>query len=59
MQILDSIDALKKMPLMGRIGRKPNTRELGMTGLPFITIYRVREDVIEILRILHGAQKWP
>jgi toxin ParE1/3/4 len=44
---------------MGRIGRKPNTRELGMSGLPFITIYRVREDVIEILRILHSAQKWP
>jgi hypothetical protein len=28
-------------------------------GLPFLAIYRVQEDVVEINRILHGAQKWP
>jgi toxin ParE1/3/4 len=44
---------------MGRPGRKPNTRELGIPKLPFVVIYRVRESVIEINRILHGAQKWP
>ena len=28
-------------------------------GLPFVIIYRVCDDAIEITRILHGAQKWP
>jgi plasmid stabilization system protein ParE len=28
-------------------------------GLPFLVVYRIREDVIEINRILHGAQNWP
>jgi toxin ParE1/3/4 len=36
-----------------------NTRELVFPDLPFLAVYRVREDVIEINRILHGAQKWP
>jgi plasmid stabilization system protein ParE len=30
-----------------------------LSGSPFLAIYRVRKDVIEIARILHGAQKWP
>jgi plasmid stabilization system protein ParE len=30
-----------------------------MPDLPYIAIYRVRAEVIEIARILHGAQKWP
>jgi plasmid stabilization system protein ParE len=28
-------------------------------GLPFLAVYRVGEEVVEIDRILHGAQKWP
>jgi plasmid stabilization system protein ParE len=27
--------------------------------LPYLAIYRLRDDAIEIGRILHGAQKWP
>jgi len=27
--------------------------------LPFIAIYRIRGDVVEVVRILHGARKWP
>lgn len=38
---------------------RAGTRELVFTGLPFVAVYRIREDVIEISRILHGAQKWP
>ena len=37
----------------------PNTRELSILKLPFMVIYRVREGVIEVNRILHGAQGWP
>jgi plasmid stabilization system protein ParE len=27
--------------------------------LPFLAVYRIRAEIIEINRILHGAQKWP
>ncbi len=51
--------ALLTFPLRGRAGKKDGTRELVLTSLPYIVIYRVKGDVIELLRILHGAQKWP
>jgi toxin ParE1/3/4 len=57
--IYDSVESLRTFPNKGRPGRKPNTRELDMTKLPFVAIYRVREAVVEINRILHGSRKWP
>jgi plasmid stabilization system protein ParE len=57
--IYEGISSLTQFPQRGRPGRKGNTRELVFSGLPFIVVYRVREDVIEINRILHGAQRWP
>ncbi|MBZ5634197.1 MAG: type II toxin-antitoxin system RelE/ParE family toxin [Acidobacteriia bacterium] len=38
---------------------KADTRELVMTNLPYVVIYRVGENVVEVIRILHGAQDWP
>ncbi len=57
--IYDVADGLKGMPNRGRIGRKPGTREITVVGLPFVIIYRVRKDAVEIARILHGSQQWP
>jgi plasmid stabilization system protein ParE len=34
-------------------------RELVFTPLPYISAYRVREEVIEIARIFRGVQDWP
>jgi toxin ParE1/3/4 len=53
------IGSLAEFPRLGRPGRKPGTRELVFSALPFLAIYRVREEVVEIIRILHGAQRWP
>ena len=52
--VYDSTESLRVMPNRGRVGRKPN-----VSGLPFVIIYRVGRGVVEILRGLHGAQKWP
>jgi plasmid stabilization system protein ParE len=30
-----------------------------LPSLPFIVVYRVRESAVEIVRLLHGAQRWP
>lgn len=42
----------------GRAGRVKGTRELVVSGTPFILVYRVRPARIEILRVLHGKQKY-
>lgn len=52
---------LSDHPKAGRPGRRRGTRELVITGTPFVVIYRLRARParVEILRVLHGAQKWP
>lgn len=57
--IYSAIGTLGRFPELGRTGRKPETRELIFTGLPYIAVYRVTQIGIEVLRILHGAQQWP
>jgi toxin ParE1/3/4 len=59
LSIHKEIDLLADFPEHGRTGRKPDTRELVFSGLPYIAIYRIRADSVETLRILHGAQIWP
>ena len=58
-RILSAIEALERHRQMGRSGRVPRTRELVITGTPFVVAYRVRQDRIEILAVLHGARRWP
>ena len=57
--ILDAVDLLKKYPASGRPGRVPGTRELVVRGTPYIVPYRVRGNTVELLRVFHGARKWP
>ena len=58
--ILNTIErTLTENPELGRPGRVPGTRELVVLHTPYIIPYRVREDVVEILRIFHGARRWP
>ena len=52
-------EILAEFPECGRTGRSPGTRELVMSGLPYLAIYRIHHDAVEIIRILHGAQEWP
>jgi len=32
---------------------------LVVSGTPYIVPYRVRGEVLEVLRVLHGAMRWP
>jgi len=50
---------LVEFPESGRPGRVAGTRELVIVGTPYVAAYAVTESSIRILRILHGAQKWP
>jgi hypothetical protein len=46
--------SLGAMPNRGRIGRIAGTREL--VSAPFIIVYRIEAEIVEILRIYHSAQ---
>jgi len=56
-KIRGAVRQLEDFPLMGRIGRVKETREIVVN--PYIVIYRVNETFVEILRILHSARKFP
>jgi len=46
-------------PEIGRDGRIGETRELVIVNTKFIVMYRVEEEIIYILRVIHGAMQWP
>jgi toxin ParE1/3/4 len=58
-RILSGIEMLERYPQLGREGRLEGTRELPITGTPFIVFYRIRRNQVEILGVLHAARKWP
>lgn len=58
-KILRAASGLHDFPNIGRLGRRRGTRELVVPGSPFIVAYKVRRDVIEILRVFHGSRRWP
>ena len=57
--IYDAPETLLSFPHRGRPGKKAGTRELVLSPLPWIVVYAVRDDVVHVVRILHGAQRWP
>jgi toxin ParE1/3/4 len=58
-KILQNVNMLADHPEIGRPGRCKGTRELVIGGTPYIVPYRIKNHQIEILRVLHGAKKWP
>lgn len=58
-RIKDKVSLLSEQPGIGRPGRAPNTKELLVDRTPFILPYRVRNNKIEILRVLHTSRRWP
>jgi toxin ParE1/3/4 len=58
-RILEGVDLLETHPEMGRAGRVVGTRELVVTGTPYIIPYRVRQERLELIAVFHGRQKWP
>ena len=58
-RVHESVEYLIQHPNMGRPGRVQGTRELIVSGTPFIVVYRVNVPAIQILRVLHHARKWP
>ncbi len=60
--IATTVELLAQHPAgagLGRAGRVEGTRELVVPDTPYLVPYRVRGHAVEILRVFHGARKWP
>ena len=58
-RIRDGVLMLEQHPHLGRPGRLPNSRELVVTGTPYLVVYYVGTLQVEIARVIHGARNWP
>ena len=57
--IRHQVSTLADHPQIGRTGRVQGTRELVITGLPYIAAYYIKEQEVRILAVLHTSRKWP
>ena len=48
-----------EQPRIGRRSRSGQTREMIVAGTPYIIIYDVTKEAIEVRRVIHGARDWP
>ncbi len=62
-RIADSLtsacEQITSFPMSGRPGRVEGTREVVLTGTPFLLAYKVESDSVAIAAIIHGARLWP
>lgn len=56
-EVVEAVKHFGDYPASGRPGRVPGTRELVISR--YIVAYRVKDGVVQILRVLHAARKWP
>lgn len=57
--VIKSVNQLANLPNLGRAGRVFGTRELIITDFSYIIPYRVKSEVVDILRVFHTSRKWP
>ena len=57
--ILQATRQLEHFPLLGRVGLVAATRELPVAGLPYIVVYKPEPDGVRVVRVIHGAMRWP
>lgn len=57
--IYEECGRLKDFPYLGRSSRIAGRRELTFAPLPYIVVYQVKPDAVEISRVFHAAQDWP
>jgi len=57
-ELLQKIDHLQGFPMLGRPGLVPLTREL-VIHHNYIAYYRIKQEQVEILRVLHVRRQYP
>lgn len=54
--IVAAVQRLPQFPALGRPGRHPETRELSVSGLPYLIVYAVGAEVVTILAVFHTSR---
>ena len=57
--VQSQVERLADFPESGRPGRVSGTRELLVVQTPYLVVYGFDGFRIRILRVLHGALRWP
>lgn len=57
--IVESAEHLRTFPHMGRRSEQTSVRLLKVAAYPYIMPYRVRDDAVEILAVLHTRMDRP
>ncbi|HET7570079.1 MAG TPA: type II toxin-antitoxin system RelE/ParE family toxin [Gammaproteobacteria bacterium] len=58
-EVMRQVERLGRHPQSGRPGRIKDTRELVINRTPYIVPYQVGQSAVVVLRVLHGARRWP
>jgi len=58
-RIREAASHLRRSPQIGKRGRVEDTRELVIAGTPYIVVYRLEGEQVQIVAVIHSAQRWP
>lgn len=58
-EIETQVEGLLDNHHQGRPGRFKGTRELVVVRTPYLVVYRIKKEAIQVLRVLHGSRLWP
>lgn len=58
MKALKVVEQLSTFHNIGKAGRIHGTRELVIPNTPYIAVYWIKSNKIEVLRVLHTSVKW-
>ena len=54
--IVRTAEKFPEFPALGRPGRYPETRELSVSGLPYLIVYEVSSEAVTILAVFHTSR---
>lgn len=57
-EFVTKAEAAAQRPKLYRAGRMRGTREV-VVRPNYVMVYRIEDDAIVVLRVLHAAQQWP
>ena len=53
------LETLRYNPKIGRYGKVQNTREFVLHDFPFVVVYRVKANILEIVQVIHQSSNYP
>jgi len=57
-RIVEATQLLLTQPMMGRKGRVAGTYEWVVKQTPYLIVYVINDDTLQILRVIHSKQSW-